>query len=83
MHNQAVAEEQQPKTIVDENATKDGNDTKDNDYLREQATKFNELATNLKTAQSEERTRILQQMSEHITRFAEENGYPKPTYLIY
>lgn len=43
---------------------------------------FNELASNLKTAQGEERQRILGRMRDTITQYAEENGYPKPEFLL-
>ena len=49
---------------------------------RELANEFNALATELKTAEGEERMRVLGEMRDCIAHFAEENGYPVPEFLL-
>ena len=43
---------------------------------------FDGLAAQLKTAEGEERKRVLGEMRDGIARFAEENGYPVPEFLL-
>ena len=43
---------------------------------------FDGLAAQLKTADGEERKRVLGEMRDGIARFAEENGYPVPEFLL-
>ena len=43
---------------------------------------FDGLAAQLKTAEGEERARVLGEMRDGIARFAEENGYPVPEFLL-
>ena len=43
---------------------------------------FDGLAAQLKTAEGEERVRVLGEMRDGIARFAEENGYPVPEFLL-
>ena len=49
---------------------------------RELANEFNALATELNTAEGEERMRVLGEMRDCIAHFAEENGYPVPEFLL-
>lgn len=49
---------------------------------RELANEFNALATELNTAEGEERMRVLGEMRDYIAHFAEENGYPVPEFLL-
>ena len=43
---------------------------------------FDGLAAQLKTAEGDERKRVLGEMRDGIARFAEENGYPVPEFLL-
>lgn len=43
---------------------------------------FDGLAAKLKSAEGEERMRVLGEMRDGIARFAEENGYPVPEFLL-
>lgn len=43
---------------------------------------FDGLASKLKSAEGEERMRVLGEMRDGIARFAEENGYPVPEFLL-
>ena len=43
---------------------------------------FDSLAAQLKTAEGDERKRVLGEMRDGIARFAEENGYPVPEFLL-
>ena len=43
---------------------------------------FDGLAAQLKTTEGEERKRVLGEMRDGIARFAEENGYPVPEFLL-
>ena len=43
---------------------------------------FDGLAAQLKTAEGEERKRVLGEMRDGIARFAEEDGYPVPEFLL-
>ena len=43
---------------------------------------FDGLAAQLKTAEGEERKRVLGEMRDGIARFAEKNGYPVPEFLL-
>ena len=43
---------------------------------------FDGLAAQLKTAEGEERKRVLGEMRDGIARFSEENGYPVPEFLL-
>ena len=49
---------------------------------RELANEFDALATELNTAEGEERMRVLGEMRNCIAHFAEENGYPVPEFLL-
>jgi site-specific DNA-cytosine methylase len=49
---------------------------------RELANEFDALATELNTAEGEERMRVLGEMRDCIAHFAEENGYPVPEFLL-
>ena len=43
---------------------------------------FEGLAASLKTAKGEEKMRVLGEMRDGIAQFAEENGYPRPEFLL-
>ena len=49
---------------------------------RELANEFNALATELNTAEGEERMRVLGEMRDAIAHFAEENGYEQPEFWL-
>ena len=62
-----------------ENSTNDDKKTNTSADIEE---KFNSFVGQLKSAKGEERKRVLEQMRDIITQYAEENGYPVPEYWL-